>query len=788
MNYTDTAQTICSKIVETYDNATDQRMQNAPFGLDIYLDGNTYEAVVANIDEAHGCIAVSIEDNGHIEEVQLESLIFPCNDFNIINGIAVFDCIDPVDVASTKCQTLASIASKIASAGVGNISKVVVRLSTSGKLQTANVKDVQYCNIALQPMYNGKLGLALYCIELDKMLDLDYTSIIKKIAEQKFNEEMNFSESMKKLSKRFYEDDERFHEYAISFLVKDYNAAKRMNVKASTIEDAIKSFNERAANELHGMQVTKVTNITCDGKMVSKSLLDKVNNSMLDECDGAACGDAGGAAAPAASGDAGDTTAEMAGTTTADVLGTCKPGEGYMGKDNFYIPAKAKVPLHRWEAANGGSKRKKKGKYPYEKNMKVVVSMFEDDESALNTAYVWFEGSSKPEAFRHVSCMEQFLDLLDDIAYQANAVDGDLPSVMKCKINGRTYSQREIEKFIKQREDEQCSAFYEDDSMLNEFEDKYNSYEYLSGMTWEEVVDAARERASKSGKPLKLPEYERWEAAQLPAPEESEHGPLGGCTIDEDQYKRQYLKEFYIHGIYQDGEMFELGPMKRKVASEYLNMHELTVNKKAFQQMADNNFKGLKTIGNYNKNRPLHIGKLKDGFWLIDAQSIFKVGPFSNKQLARMYALKNNLQMEKGAKEDKAEEGYRLEYPTFAFSYKMAGIPCMDIVVAEDLERAMKRFDTQWRMFDNSRSTRDRFRTLQDLQRDLSLLLIKDIEVEELTPDNVDEYVELAKITGNPSTIPELQHRCRNPKFRYILGNEGKTGRLVIEPFSESMN
>lgn len=70
--------------------------------------------------------------------------------------------------------------------------------------------------------------------------------------------------------------------------------------------------------------------------------------------------------------------------------------------------------------------------------------------------------------------------------------------------------------------------------MLNEFEDKYNSYEYLSGMTWEEVVDAARERASKSGKPLKLPEYERWEAAQLPAPEESEHGPLGGCTIDED--------------------------------------------------------------------------------------------------------------------------------------------------------------------------------------------------------------------------------------------------------------
>lgn len=351
---------------------------------------------------------------------------------------------------------------------------------------------------------------------------------------------MQFSESMKMLGKRFFnEEDSKFHEYRVSFTVKGKNGAQHIDVNASTIEDAMKSFNEKAADELPRDEVEKITNITRDGKMVSKALLDKVNSSLLDECDGgaAAGGDAGGGAAPAGDvggADAGDVAAEMSGTSTADVLGKCEPGKGYMGKDNFYIPARAKVPLHRWEAANGGSKRKKKGKYPYEKGAKVVVSMFED-------------------------------------------------------------------------------------SMLNEFEDRYNSYEYLRGKDWDEIVDAANERARKSGKPPKLPEYERWEAAQLPPPDEETHGALGGCTIDEDKYKRDYLKEFFIHGIYKDGEMFELGPMKRKVAAEYLSLHKLSVNSRAFKQMADDNFKGIKTVGNYNKSRPLHVAKLKDGFWLIDA-------------------------------------------------------------------------------------------------------------------------------------------------------------------------
>ena len=113
-------------------------------------------------------------------------------------------------------------------------------------------------------------------------------------------------------------------------------------------------------------------------------------SSGISECDGggaAAGGDAGGASAGGDAGaiDAGDTAGEMAGTSTADVLGTFDPKKGVMGVGNFMVPSKAKVPLHRWEVCNGGSKRKKdkKGKdkkYAYEKGMKVVVSMFEDDE------------------------------------------------------------------------------------------------------------------------------------------------------------------------------------------------------------------------------------------------------------------------------------------------------------------------------------------------------------------------------------------------------------------------
>ena len=111
----------------------------------------------------------------------------------------------------------------------------------------------------------------------------------------------------------------------------------------------------------------------------------------------------------------------------------------------------------------------------------------------------------------------------------------------------------------------------------------------------------------------------------------------------------------------------------------------------------------------------------------------------------------------------------------------MAGIDCMDIVVAETLEAAMKLFDLQWRIYDKSRPIRDRFNSIEELSRDLSPLRIKDIEIEELDGTNVDDYVELAEMTGNPSTIPQLKSRCRNPKFQYILGRDKKTGRSPVK-------
>ena len=83
-------------------------------------------------------------------------------------------------------------------------------------------------------------------------------------------------------------------------------------------------------------------------------------------------------------------------------------------------------------------------------------------------------------------------------------------------------------------------------------------------------------------------------------------------------------------------------------------------------------------------------------------------------------------------------------------------------------------------MFDNTRPVKQVFNTIEDLKRDLSLLRIKDIEIEELNSGNADEYVELAQATGNPSTIPSLKARCKNPRFRYILGRDGKTGRSLV--------
>jgi len=119
----------------------------------------------------------------------------------------------------------------------------------------------------------------------------------------------------------------------------------------------------------------------------------------IDECDGSgaasaaapAAGDGGGTAAGDAgpAGD-GDICGEMPGTSTADVLGVNKPGEGFFGKDNFYIPSRVPFPLYRWSreiygggSTSGKSKKKKKknpdAKNPYTSGMKTIVDMLEDE-------------------------------------------------------------------------------------------------------------------------------------------------------------------------------------------------------------------------------------------------------------------------------------------------------------------------------------------------------------------------------------------------------------------------
>ena len=270
---------------------------------------------------------------------------------------------------------------------------------------------------------------------------------------------------------------------------------------------------------------------------------------------------------------------------------------------------------------------------------------------------------------------------------------------------------------------------------------------------------------------------------------------MGACTIDEDRaFKKDYLKDYFIHGIYADGTMFERGPMKKAVASEYLNLHGLGLNKKSYEQLKSTGFSSLTIVNCPAPGSMLHLKKMDDGFYVMDANSsdaewdgpyknlgeiigkgVFtvikldngfyiksvsgqtRIGPFTTKALARTFALAYDIGLEKGTRGDSETEPVaHITYPTFAFSYTMRGVPCMDIVVAETLQDAMKRFDLQWHVFDNSRPIKSKFSTLQDLVNSMRLLFIKDIEVEELNDDNLEEYLELADATGNPSTIPQL--------------------------------
>lgn len=280
------------------------------------------------------------------------------------------------------------------------------------------------------------------------------------------------------------------------------------------------------------------------------------------------------------------------------------------------------------------------------------------------------------------------------------------------------------------------------------------------------------------------PSYERWEAAQLPDPEEDKHGRLASAEVHEIPGERDYLKKYEVHGTYPDSTLFILGPFSRKVCSEYISLHQLSKNARSFQLMKDQRFDRIKTIDAKPDDDDLpqvyDIVKLPQGFYLKLIRGSTKIGPFDNKQLARMYADEMDIELQKGIGNDKVDEVLHIMYPTWLFTYKMRGVECADIVVAENLQSAMKLFDLQWRVFDNTRPIKQRFNNAQELSRDLSLLRITDIDIEEVNDYNARDMVETAEDIGNPSEKPELMRFCRNPKFKYILGIDMKTGRSPV--------
>ena len=169
--------------------------------------------------------------------------------------------------------------------------------------------------------------------------------------------------------------DTDFAERFIDQCEKNFNAAfknKKMILAQAALAGG-KKLEDRTREFLDTEQQIKAN-------MFKKKMMFERDN--VEECDGGAT--AGGAAAGGSGGDAGAISGGD-GIASTDVLGSCDHGSGgFLGPGCFHVPSKCAVPFHRWEICNGGSKRKKtkKGKLkktPYEKNMKVVYSMFEDE-------------------------------------------------------------------------------------------------------------------------------------------------------------------------------------------------------------------------------------------------------------------------------------------------------------------------------------------------------------------------------------------------------------------------
>lgn len=232
------------------------------------------------------------------------------------------------------------------------------------------------------------------------------------------------------------------HNFTVRYKTKHNESTIVWAGQAQTIEQALLT-----CQSIEDDGIALVEYIDIDGEELSNAAIDKINKehfAEVNECDGgAAGGDAGGASAGGDAGavavDAGDTASEMAGTSTADVIGTFDPKKGVMGVGNFMVPSKVKVPLHRWEVCNGGSKRKKdkKGKdkkYAYEKGMKVVVDMLEKDGNSGSPT------SGKKKIFSRLKRISKGVKSMDDVKAVEAKIEKE-KSQIESRFSKSSYSQ-----------------------------------------------------------------------------------------------------------------------------------------------------------------------------------------------------------------------------------------------------------------------------------------------------------------------------------------------------------
>ena len=233
-------------------------------------------------------------------------------------------------------------------------------------------------------------------------------------------------------------DDAIKHDYTIMYLTpQTSDGTNRIDLEKTTL-----TLDEIIPSYLVGVNkedtASNIVDIVVDGKTLPKIEVDKWNARLagkIDECDG------GGDAGVAVGGDAGAAPAgEPTGTTNAEVLGNCDhTHDGYLGPGCFHVPCQVKVPLYRWQVANGGSKRKKnkKGKdkhYAYEKGMKVVVNMFEGENEAKSPKI------NKEKVFSKLKSISKGVKSMDDVKTVKAKVEKDKEKI-ESKFSGSKYTQ-----------------------------------------------------------------------------------------------------------------------------------------------------------------------------------------------------------------------------------------------------------------------------------------------------------------------------------------------------------